>query len=53
MNILSNNLKMITSQPVFDIFSMNVIGLIIDIVILYYLFRPHVKALEKMNRYYE
>ena len=29
---------------VFDLLSMNVIGLIIDIVILYYLFRPHVKA---------
>ncbi|WP_232203036.1 MULTISPECIES: hypothetical protein [Nitrosopumilus] len=27
-----------------DLPSMNVIGLIIDIVILYYLFRPHVKA---------
>ena len=29
---------------IFDLPSMNVIGLIIDIVILYYLFRPHVKA---------
>ena len=28
---------------IFDLPSMNVIGLIIDIVILYYLFRPHVK----------
>jgi hypothetical protein len=29
---------------IFDLPSMNIIGLIIDIVILYYLFRPHVKA---------
>ena len=29
---------------IFDLPSMNVIGIIIDIVILYYLFRPHVKA---------
>ncbi|MDH5462756.1 MAG: hypothetical protein OEY17_07355 [Nitrosopumilus sp.] len=27
-----------------DLPSMNIIGLVIDIVILYYLFRPHVKA---------
>jgi len=29
---------------IFDLPSMNIIGLIIDIVILYYLFRPHVQA---------
>ena len=29
---------------IFDLPSMNVIGIILDIVILYYLFRPHVKA---------
>ena len=29
---------------VFDLPSMNIIGIIIDVVILYYLFRPHVKA---------
>jgi len=29
---------------IFDLPLMNIIGLIIDIVILYYLFRPHVKA---------
>ncbi len=29
---------------IFDIPSMNIIGIIIDIIILYYLFRPHVKA---------
>jgi len=29
---------------IFDLPSMNIIGLIIDVVILYYLFRPHVKA---------
>lgn len=29
---------------IFDLPSVNIIGLIIDIVILYYLFRPHVKA---------
>ncbi len=29
---------------IFDLPSMNIIGLIIDVIILYYLFRPHVKA---------
>jgi len=29
---------------IFDLPSVNIIGLIIDVVILYYLFRPHVKA---------
>ena len=29
---------------VFDLPSMNIIGIIIDVIILYYLFRPHVKA---------
>ncbi|QLH04204.1 hypothetical protein C5F49_01920 [Nitrosopumilus oxyclinae] len=29
---------------IFDLPSFNIIGLIIDVVILYYLFRPHVKA---------
>ena len=29
---------------VFDLPSMNIIGIIIDVVILYYLFRPHVKT---------
>ncbi len=29
---------------VFDLVGMNIIGLIIEFVILYYLFRPHVKA---------
>ncbi|MCH9657889.1 hypothetical protein K0U27_04185 [archaeon] len=29
---------------IFDVPSMNVIGIIIDVIILYYLFRPHVKA---------
>ena len=31
-------------RAVFDLPSMNIVGLIIDVVILYYLFRPHVKA---------
>ena len=29
---------------VFDLPSLNIIGIIIDVIILYYLFRPHVKA---------
>ncbi len=31
-------------SPIFGVPSMNVIGIIIDVVILYYLLRPHVKA---------
>ena len=29
---------------IFDLPSMNIIGIIIDVIILYYLYRPHVKA---------